>query len=325
MNTAPLLNTAPAVRPVEEGQPQDDARAFRRCLGQFATGIAIITTEFEGQPVGMAVNSFAAVSLDPALVLWSIRKESSSAAAFLGAQKYAVNILEEDQTEVSRIFGAGRADKFEQVLWSNGVHGCPLITPAIGHFECALEHVADGGDHHILIGRVLRFARFDGRPLLFTQGQYAVAQSHPSLLAPAAEQMPVLKQDSSEMSLLSLLKTTAHKLSSQFDEHREALGMTLATSRMFKALDDGMSTLDGLERSTYLGQTSTEDALNEMLANGYVTRADAAGEYTLTASGRSKVEALRQRAMDFTAQKLKGLTAQEIATAKKVMDSLQTY
>ncbi|MEG0938892.1 flavin reductase family protein [Comamonas sp.] len=325
MNTAHLLNTASAVHPVEEGKPQDDARAFRRCLGQFATGIAIITTEFEGQPVGMAVNSFAAVSLDPALVLWSIRKESCSAQAFLSAQKYAVNILEESQTEVSRIFGAGRADKFEQVNWVSGLHGCPLIAPAIGHFECALEHVADGGDHHILIGRVLRFARFDGHPLLFTQGQYAVAQSHPSLLTPVAEQTLAPVQESSEMPLLSLLKATAQKLSGQFEEHREALGMTLATSRMFNALGDGVCTLDGLERTTYLGQSSTEDALNEMLANGYVTHADASGEYTLTASGQSKVEALRQRAMDFTSQKLKGLTAQEIATAKKVMDSLQTH
>lgn len=323
MNTPQLLNTAPAGQPVEEGQPQDDARAFRRCLGQFATGIAIITTEFEGQPVGMAVNSFAAVSLDPALVLWSIRKESSSAQAFLGAQKYAVNILEENQTEVSRIFGAGRADKFEQVSWAAGVHGCPLIAPAIGHFECALEHVADGGDHHILIGRVLRFARFEGRPLLFTQGQYAVAQSHPSLLAPSAEQTAAPLSSASEMPLLSLLKSTAQKLSGQFEEHREALGMTLATSRMLNALGDGVCTLDALERATYLGQTSTEEALNEMLAHGHVTHSATSGEYTLTDSGRSKVQALRQRAMDFTSQKLKGLTAQEIETAKKVMDSLQ--
>lgn len=325
MNTPHLLNTAPAGQPVEAGQPQDDARAFRRCLGQFATGIAIITTDFEGQPVGMAVNSFAAVSLEPALVLWSIRKESSSARAFLGAKKYAVNILEESQTEVSRIFGAGRTDKFEQVSWSRGAHGCPLIAPAIGHFECELEHVVDGGDHHILIGRVLRFARFEGRPLLFTQGQYAVAQSHPSLLAPSVEQMTTPSSCASEMPLLSLLKSTAQKLSGQFEEHREALGMTLATSRMLNALGDGICTLDELERNTYLGQTSTEEALNEMLANGHVTHSDTSGEYQLTESGRCKVDALRERATDFTSQKLKGLTAQEIATAKKVMDSLQVH
>lgn len=162
--------------PIEPGDPAMDPRAFRRCLGQYPTGVTIVTACHQGQLLGMAVNSFAAVSLSPPLVLWSIRRESRSAQAFIEAGHFAVSILAQDQVEVSQAFGAAAPDRFDTVAWQPGLEGAPLVDGAIAHLECRTEAVHDGGDHHILVGRVLRQQRFEGAPLVFAQGQYAVTQ-----------------------------------------------------------------------------------------------------------------------------------------------------
>lgn len=170
---APIL----ARSPIEPGDPAQDAKAFRRCLGQYPTGVTIITAHHAGQNLGMAVNSFAAVSLAPPLVLWSIRRESRSAQAFLDAGHFAVSILAEDQVDVSQAFGAGAPDRFDKVAWQPGLEGAALIEGAIAHLECRTEIVHDGGDHHILIGRVVRQQRFEGAPLVFAQGQYRIPRT----------------------------------------------------------------------------------------------------------------------------------------------------
>ncbi|MBN9428230.1 MAG: flavin reductase family protein [Burkholderiales bacterium] len=172
--------------PIEQGEPHADARAFRRCLGQFATGVAVMTAQHEGQLAGIVVNSFASLSLDPPLILWSIRRESASLPLFRRAGRFAVNVLSAEQLAVSNRFAASRADKFNDADWSPGRHGAPLLAGCLAHLECRLEQALDGGDHLLIVGRVERYARFHGEPLLFTQGHYAVAQEHPALSVPAA-------------------------------------------------------------------------------------------------------------------------------------------
>jgi len=165
--------------PLEYGSPLSDPRAFRRCLGQYATGVAVITTRHQGRSVGMAVNSFAAVSLDPALVLWSIRRESSGLQSFIEAPEFAVNVLAASQIEIAQVFGSGHPDRFAHGSWSAGVGEVPLLEGALARFECRREAVHEGGDHLILVGRVERYARFAGEPLVFAQGQYALSQEYP--------------------------------------------------------------------------------------------------------------------------------------------------
>lgn len=151
-----------------------DSRAFRTALGGFATGVCVVTTLdlTSGHPVGITVNSFASVSLDPPLVLWSVARTAQSFGLFEGAEHWAVNVLSVDQQEVSNLF-AGRADdKFAAVDWVPGLGGAPLLERCVARFECAAEHRYDGGDHVILVGRVLRFERSDLAPLLFAGGRY---------------------------------------------------------------------------------------------------------------------------------------------------------
>lgn len=154
------------------GCPLTDSRAFRRCLGQYPTGVTVITARHGDRLVGMTVNSFASVSLDPPLILWSIRRESKNVDAYKDAGHFAVNVLAHDQVQVSQWFGNGHPEKFERVSWEAGLGGAPLIHGAVAQLECRRVSLQEAGDHLILIGEVEQYAHFDGKPLTFSNGTY---------------------------------------------------------------------------------------------------------------------------------------------------------
>ncbi|WP_169801500.1 flavin reductase [Hydrogenophaga palleronii] len=167
--------------------PPFDAGEFRRALGTFPTGVAIITTRGpDGKPVGLTCNSFSSVSLDPPLVLWSLRNASKSMDAFQGANGFAINVLAEDQSKLSARFASGSiVDKFEGVGHSDGFGGVPLIDDCVARFHCTTFAQHAAGDHVIFIGKVERFEH--GReqdPLVFYKGAYMMlAQSLRELAA----------------------------------------------------------------------------------------------------------------------------------------------
>jgi len=125
--------------PVEEGDPAADSKAFRRCLGQFSTGVGVMTTVANGEPVGLTANSFSSLSMDPPLVLWSIAHTSRSSEAFKNAKHFAVNILAVDQVEYSQRFAKPAQNRFEGVDWRPGVLGSPILPNVLAWLECALE------------------------------------------------------------------------------------------------------------------------------------------------------------------------------------------
>jgi len=311
--------TAP-IRLAEQGEPSADGRAFRRCLGQFATGVAVITVNQENRPVGMAVNSFAAVSLDPPLVLWSIRRESGSAPAFLNAAHFAVSILSASQVETSQLFGAPHPDRFSQIGWKPGREGVPLIDRAIAHLECQLEHIHEGGDHLILVGRVNRYARFEGEPLLFAQGQYAVAQNHPRLTPPSTIKETPAANSHNEL-FMTLLKAASQHMSALFEEHRQAVGLNVASGRILNRLSVGPCDLKDLERDTYLGQNAIEDAIGDLIDQGFLLK-NRDSLFELTDMGQKKREELTKRAEEFTSKKLDGISEIDIAKSKRVLIEL---
>ncbi|WP_454830064.1 flavin reductase [Paraburkholderia xenovorans] len=310
-----------ASRLVEQGDPAADARAFRRCLGQYPTGVTVITTRHGDRLAGMAVNSFAAVSLEPPLVLWSIRRESASAPVFLEASHFAVNVLSADQVKVSQLFGASQPDRFSHVAWSPGSRGVPLLDGALVHFECKREIVYEGGDHLILVGRVERYTRFECEPLVFAQGQYAVARNHPWLAATATSNSgPVAERNSP--SFLRLLSMASQRMSALFQEHRHALDVTAGSARILSRLSEGACGIEELEGATYLGEDAIEDALDDLIALGDVLR-NTQALFELTPKGNEKRQALARRSADFTAEKLEGLPASDIAIATRVLMALQ--
>lgn len=152
---------------------------FRSACGQFATGVAIATTlSADGDRLGLTINSFSSVSLDPALVLFSIDKSASSHDAFLSAPHFAINVLSEDQRALSNRFAsAAETDRFPGVdLIPFAPETAPILAGCLSHFLCDLETTVPGGDHTILIGRVTRIGLTEDRaakPLLYFSGGYA--------------------------------------------------------------------------------------------------------------------------------------------------------
>jgi flavin reductase (DIM6/NTAB) family NADH-FMN oxidoreductase RutF len=151
--------------------PEADPRAFRNALGRFATGVCVITTATDAGPMGFTANSFAAVSLDPPLVLWSPAKASSRYAVFSAAPFFAIHVLASGQTDLGARFVRGGAG-FDGLPHGVTAEGIPTIPGTIARFDCAQHACHDGGDHTIILGRVLRAAYADGAPLVFSQGDY---------------------------------------------------------------------------------------------------------------------------------------------------------
>lgn len=161
-----------------------DPIALRNALGQYATGVAIVTTlDAQARPVGLTVNSFASVSLDPPLVLWSLASGSNCLAAFQACRHFAVNVLTADQVALSNRFATNGIDKFADVAWTPGLGGIPLLAGTGAVFECRRETSHPGGDHIIFIGRVERFAHGEEHPLIFHAGRYCARSELPPIAA----------------------------------------------------------------------------------------------------------------------------------------------
>lgn len=307
------------MNPLEAGNPADDGRAFRRSLGQFATGVTVITARHGEQLLGMTVNSFAALSLDPPLVLWSIRRESGGLQAFKEAGHFAVNVLAANQVELSNRFASSKGDKFAATPWSAGLHGAPLLHGAIAHMECVLHEVVEGGDHLLLIGRIERYARFGGEPLLFTQGRYAVTQEHPEALQVDPNAAPVsVAYDVSQGTILRLLHHTSNRMSQGFLGYRLAAGLSVAQFRIYGWLRDQPHTAEDLKRLTYLGSRDADDTLAGLCEQGQLTR-DEAGCYHLTPAGRARAQAVMQDVEDFEANLLQGVSESDLAATRRVL------
>jgi flavin reductase (DIM6/NTAB) family NADH-FMN oxidoreductase RutF len=155
-------------------QVPHDTRALRNALGRFATGIAIVTAlDHDGKPIGLTVNSFSAVSLEPALVLWCLDNNSHSLESFRRASHHAINILSAQQMDLSNRFATWPADRFVGLPWQAGAGGAPVFPDCCAVFEVANETAHAGGDHTIFVGRVEHFSETpDLAPLLFHAGRY---------------------------------------------------------------------------------------------------------------------------------------------------------
>ena len=152
-----------------------DPRAFRHVLGQFCTGITIITTMHDGAPLGFACQSFAALSLDPPLVLFCPTKLSRSWQAIEASGAFCVNVLAETQLEVCARFGSKEPDKFAGVDWRRSDLGSPILEGSLAHIDCTVHSVHDGGDHFVVFGAVQSLSEVPTakpRPLLFYRGEY---------------------------------------------------------------------------------------------------------------------------------------------------------
>jgi len=155
---------------------QAAARTYRDVLGQYASGVTVVTTLQGGNPVGMTCQSFTSVSLDPPLVAFLPQKSSRAFAAIRQSRRFCVNFLAADQTDLSNSFASLAEDKFDGIDWQPTNSGMPRLEGTVGWVDCSVHAVHEAGDHYLVIGKVEDLEQGDAtRPLLFHQGRYCTA------------------------------------------------------------------------------------------------------------------------------------------------------
>lgn len=151
-----------------------DQAHYRQVLGHFPTGVTVVAGVSDGEPVGLAVGSFFSLSIDPPLVGFCVGKSSNSWQAMEPSGSFCINILGAHQEDVCRVFATSGEDKFATIGWSKTETGSPLINDVLAWIDCDLDAVHDGGDHHIVVGRVRGLdVGHEGDPLVFFRGGYA--------------------------------------------------------------------------------------------------------------------------------------------------------
>jgi len=153
--------------------PTIDPADFRNVLGHFPTGVTAVTAVHDDRPVGMAIGSFTSVSLEPPLVAFLPGKTSTSWQAIKESGSFCVNVMAQDQMEVCGVMASKADDKFTDVGWRPGPTGSPIIEGSIAYIDCTIEAIHDGGDHDIVVGRVVELTVMESKdPLVFFQGGY---------------------------------------------------------------------------------------------------------------------------------------------------------
>jgi flavin reductase (DIM6/NTAB) family NADH-FMN oxidoreductase RutF len=155
-------------------EPAFDLRSFRRALGHFPTGVCVVTSQVDAVLVGMTISSFNSLSLEPPLVLFSIEGRGTGLPLWKRAKGYAINVLAENQKDLSDRFAKSGSNKWEGTTYASGLFGAPVLPGVAAVLECAAWATHAGGDHVLFIVEVKRFRMSaDRRPLVFSKGRYA--------------------------------------------------------------------------------------------------------------------------------------------------------
>jgi flavin reductase (DIM6/NTAB) family NADH-FMN oxidoreductase RutF/DNA-binding MarR family transcriptional regulator len=271
--------------------PEIDPKAFRRALGNFATGVTIITARApDGTRVGVTASSFNSLSMDPPLILWSSMKDAKSCAIFESASHFAVNILASDQMEMSNHFARRQEDKFAGVDFSEGLGGAPIFDGCAGRFQCETYDRLDGGDHWIFVGRVVKFDDFGRAPLCFHQGSYAMVFNHPDAF-PKTDTSPQPDPDRGRMGkhAFFLMLRAVRAYQDRYRPKLETLGLSVIEARVLLVLKDlaGL-TADELVVHLHAPVTEAHAALVNLEDRGHLTMAG--DSYELTEMGHAKAD-----------------------------------
>ncbi|GAB7006457.1 hypothetical protein JCM18899A_39300 [Nocardioides sp. AN3] len=159
-------------------EPLIDPMQMRQTMGRFATGVAVITTELDGVPHGMTVNSLTSVSLDPPLLLVCFNHGARTAEAVVERGRFVVNVLARRQQEIALRFAARGEDHFAGLHLEYGEHSLPVVPNALAHLDCAVDRVVEAGDHTVVLGAVSATCSSPGEPLAFHAGRFADVRTH---------------------------------------------------------------------------------------------------------------------------------------------------
>lgn len=296
-----------------------DPRAFRRTLGNFATGVTIMTAAVDGRKVGVTANSFNSVSLDPALILWSIDKRSTSYEVFNDASHFAVNILAADQIDLSNQFARPKDDKFAGIECEEGAGGAPLFSDCAARFQCAMHQQVDGGDHWILIGKVIAFDDFGRSPLLYHQGAYSSVLPHPRLVSRPEGSRKSAFQGRLSHNLYYLMTQAVRSYQADYQPRQLSSGLRTSEARMLMVLENDCGLdMSGLQREVAMPMREIEQSLDILKRKGLVEDRDA-GCFGLSAEGVEQTEALWTIAAEQQGRVFNDFSPEQIETFKHML------
>ncbi|VVQ35421.1 p-hydroxyphenylacetate 3-hydroxylase, reductase component [Pseudomonas fluorescens] len=270
-----------------------DTRAFRRALGNFATGVTVVTAATSsGRKVGVTANSFNSVSLDPPLVLWSIDKRSSSHEAFEEASHFAVNVLAADQIDLSNNFARPKDDRFAGIEYDPGEGGAPVFADCSARFHCEKFQQVDGGDHWIMIGKVVAFDDFGRSPLLYHQGAYSMVLPHTRMTRREEGQAPSSHFQGRLSHNLYYLMTQALRIyQASYQPRQLSTGLRTSEARMLMVLEnDAGLNMSDLQREVAMPVREIEEAVANLKRKGLVN--DEGERVRLTVKGIDETEGL---------------------------------
>lgn len=305
---------------LKAGDLGSNQRDFRRCLSQFATGVNIVTTQVNGVNAGVTANSFSSLSLEPPLVLWSLKRTSRSFDAFMSADKFSISILSMFQIDVAHQFASSSDNKFEMMNWYEGANGIPVIKDALGTLDCTTIARHDGGDHMLFIGQVSHFSRKDGEPLIFSQGRYGVVTDHPGTLKSSTPENGVEAIDKPTFS--RLVFQAYRSLTSAFESNRRQENVTVSQHKVLTALfrHDALST-SAIADLMFLGERDAADATFELARSGLVQHS-APSSYALTEAGRKSRRSLARQLHSFEEKRLATFSQLEVEICSNVLRKL---
>lgn len=304
-------------------EPTFDPRAFRRALGNFATGVTVVTAaDAAGRKVGVTANSFNSVSLDPPLVLWSLDKRSNSHEVFEQASHFAVNILAADQIDLSNNFARPRDDRFADIEYESGEGGAPVFADCSARFHCEKYQQVDGGDHWIMIGKVVAFDDFGRSPLLYHQGAYSMVLPHTRMTRRDDGQPPSSHfQGRLSHNLYYLMTQAVRAYQASYQPRQLSTGLRTHEARMLMVLEnDARLSASELLREVAMPAREIEDAVANLKRKGWVD--DDENGVRLTAAGIEQTEDLWTIARDQQDAVFAEFSQDQIETFKTVLKQL---
>ncbi|MBJ2239807.1 p-hydroxyphenylacetate 3-hydroxylase reductase component [Pseudomonas sp. MF6768] len=302
---------------------QVDTRAFRRALGNFATGVTVVTAaDASGCKVGVTANSFNSVSLDPPLILWSIDKRSTSHAVFEAATHFAVNVLAADQIDLSNNFARPREDRFAEIEYQAGAGGAPVLADCSARFECEKYQQVDGGDHWIMIGKVVAFDDCGRSPLLYHQGAYSMVLPH-TRMTRREEGQPASSHFQGRLShnLYYLMTQALRAYQASYQPRQLSTGLRTSEARMLMVLenDAGLS-LAELQREVAMPVREIEEAVNNLKRKALVR--DDQDRVKLTTKGIDETESLWTIAREQQDTVFSQFSEEQLETFKTVLKAV---
>ena len=300
-----------------------DPRAFRCALGNFATGVTVVTAaDASGRKVGVTANSFNSLSLDPPLVLWSIDKRSSSHGVFEEASHFAVNVLAADQIDLSNNFAQPKDDRFAEIAYELGEVGAPVLADCSARFHCEKYQQVDGGDHWIMIGKVVAFDDFGRTPLLYHQGAYSMVLPH-TRMGKRDESLSSSSHFQGRLghNLYYLMTQAVRAYQSSYQPRQLSTGLRTNEARMLMVLEnDARLSASDLLREVAMPVREIDDAVVNLTRKGLVE--DDEHCVRLTAAGIEQTEDLWAIAGEQQDKVFAEFSQDQIETFKTVLKQL---